>query len=147
MKAALIVSLLLLTSCGKGGAPDIQISDAWVRETVGGQSGTAAYLTIDNRGPANDRLLSISAPPPVTAMLHETSTTEGISSMRPLKNGIEIPSGGKVEFKPGGAHVMVSGLTAPLLRGDTLKLTLRFGRSGDRAVDFKIASAMGGMDH
>jgi copper(I)-binding protein len=37
---------------------------------------------------------------------------------------------------------MISGLTAPLRQGETLKLTLRFERSGDKAVDFKVASAL-----
>ena len=146
MKPLLLASLLLLASCGRGD-PQIQVTDAWVRETVTGQSGTAAYMTIANRGSSDDRLVGIAAQPPATAMLHETSTANGISSMRALENGIAIPSGATVPLKPGGAHVMVSGLTAPLHPGDTLKMTLRFERSGDRQVDFKVASAMGGMSH
>ena len=49
--------------------------------------------------------------------------------------------------KPGGAHIMISGLTAPLREGDDLKLTLRFERSGDRAVNFRVASATGTTGH
>jgi len=139
--------LFLLASCGRAGTPDIQITDAWVRETVAGQQGTAGYLTIRNRGSGDDRLLSVSAPQPVTASLHETSTAGGVSSMRPLENGLEVSRGGTVTLEPGGAHVMISGLTAPLQKRDTLKLTLRFERSGDRAVDFRVASAMDGMSH
>jgi copper(I)-binding protein len=121
--------------------------DAWARETVADQSGTAAYATIANRGSGDDRLLSVSAVPPSAASLHETSTQGGISSMRPLENGLEIPAGSSVELKPGGAHVMISGLTGPLQEGDGLKLTLRFERSGDRAVDFRVASATGAAGH
>lgn len=147
MKALLIASLLLLASCGGGGTPDVQISDAWARETVAGQIGTAAYATIANRGSGDDRLLGVSAAPPITASLHETSTEGGVSSMRPLENGVAVPAGAAVVLKPGGAHVMISGLTAPLRDGDSLKLTLRFERSGDKAVDFKVAPATGGMGH
>ena len=147
MKALLIASLLLLASCGGGGTPDVQISDAWARETVAGQIGTAAYATIANRGSGDDRLLGVSAAPPITASLHETSTEGGVSSMRPLENGVAVPAGAAVVLKPGGAHVMISGLTAPLRDGDSLKLTLRFERSGDKVVDFKVASATGGMGH
>ena len=82
MKAAIIASLLLLASCGRSGVPDIQITDAWARETVAGQSATAGYATVSNRGSGDDRLLGISAQAPVTAMLHETSTSGGVSSMR-----------------------------------------------------------------
>lgn len=147
MKALLIASLLLLASCGGGGTPNVQISDAWARETVAGQSGTAAYATIANRGSGDDRLLRVSAAPPITASLHETTTEGGVSSMRPLENGVAVPAGATVVLKPGGAHVMISGLTAPLRDGDSLKLTLRFERSGDKAVDFKVAPATGGMGH
>ena len=147
MKPALIALLLLLASCGKGGAPDIQIADAWARETVAGQSGTAGYVTIANRGTGDDRLIGISARAPVTAMLHETSTSGGVSSMRTLANGVAIPAGGSVSLKPGGAHIMISGLTTPLRQGDTLKLTLRFRRSGDKPVDFKVAPALARMGH
>ena len=147
MKPALIALLLLLASCDGGGPPDIQIADAWARETVAGQSGTAGYVTIANRGTGDDRLIGITARAPVTAMLHETSTRSGISSMRALPNGVAIPAGGTVSLKPGGGHVMISGLTAPLRQGDALKLTLRFERSGERPVDFKIAPAAAGMGH
>jgi copper(I)-binding protein len=121
--------------------------DAWARETVAGQSGTAAYATITNRGSGDDQLLGVSAAPPIAASLHETSTQGGVSSMRPLENGLDIPAGSTVALKPGGAHVMISGLTAPLREGDDLKLTLRFERSGDRAIDFRVASATGTTGH
>ena len=147
MKVLAIASLLLLASCGGSGAPDIQVMDAWARETVAGQSGTAAYATITNRGSGDDRLLGVSAAPPIAGSLHETSTQGGVSSMRPLENGLDIPAGSTVALKPGGAHVMISGLTAPLREGDDLKLTLRFERSGDRAIDFRVASATGTTGH
>jgi copper(I)-binding protein len=139
--------LLLLASCGQSGSPDIQVADAWARETVAGQSGTAAYMTIANRGSGDDRVLAIVAPTPITATLHETSTSGGVSSMRPLEGGLDVPAGGTVVLKPGGAHVMISGLTTPLRPGQTLRLTLRFERFGDTAVDFKVASAITGVDH
>ena len=121
--------------------------DAWARETVAGQSGTAAYATIANRGSGDDRLLGVSAAPPIAGSLHETSTQGGVSSMRPLENGLDIPAGSTVALKPGGAHIMISGLTAPLREGDDLKLTLRFERSGDRTVNFRVASATGTTGH
>ena len=147
MKAFLIAPLLLLAACGAGGAPDVQVADAWARETVAGQSGTAAYATIVNRGTGDDRLVGVSAAPPVEASLHETTTEGGVSSMRPLENGLAVPAGTTVTLKPGGAHVMISGLTAPLREGDGLKLTLRFERSGDKAVEFRVAPATGEAGH
>jgi copper(I)-binding protein len=147
VKPFLIASLLLLASCSRGGTPDIQIADAWARETVAGQTGTAAYMHVENRGSGTDRLVAVSAQAPVTATIHETVTSDGISSMRPLEGGLEIPAGETVVFKPGGAHLMISGLAAPLHERDSLKLKLRFERSGEKDVDFKVASAMNGAGH
>ena len=67
--------------------------------------------------------------------------------MRPLDQGLTIPAGEEVALKPGGGHVMISGLTSPLHVGGALKLTLRFEHSGEKIVDFKVAPAMGGMAH
>lgn len=135
----LLISALLLASCGKGGSPDLQISNAWARETVAGQAGTAAYMSIDNRGTGDDRLIGVAAPAPASAMLHASENSGGISRMREMRSGLAIPAGTAVELKPGGTHVMITGLAAPLRQGDVLKLGLRFERSGERTVDLRIA--------
>ncbi len=58
-----------------------------------------------------------------------------------MEAGLAIPAGATVELKPGGSHVMVTGLGGPLRSGDTLKLTLRFeksrGTAGRRSRHFR----------
>lgn len=139
----LIFAALLLVSCDKGGPPDLQISDAWARETTAGQTTIAAYMTLKNEGSGDDRLISVAAPAPANAMLHASSSAGGISRMRPLRSGLAVPAGATIELEPGGTHVMVSGLSGPLRDGDALRLTLRFEKSGQRPVDVRIASAAG----
>lgn len=139
----IILAALLLASCGKSGAPDIQISGAWARETVAGQTSTAAYMTLANKGKGEDRLVSVAAPAPAAAMVHSTSNEGGVSRMRHIEDGLELPAGAVVQLAPGGTHVMVTGLPAPLKAGDTLKLTLRFDRSGERSLDVPVKSATG----
>ena len=147
MKHVLLAALLLLASCNKSGSPDIQVSDAWARETVAGQTATAAYMTLRNRGRGDDRLIAISAPAPTVAMLHASDNSGGVARMRPMEAGLAIPAGAAVELKPGGSHVMVTGLGGPLRSGDTLKLTLRFEKSGERPVDVRVTSAAGPESH
>ena len=142
-----LLAALLLASCNKPGSPDIQISNAWARETVAGQAATAAYMTLGNQGTGDDRLIAIGAPAPATAMLHASESSEGIARMRPMQAGLAIPAGATVEFKPGGSHVMITGLGGPLRAGDTLKLALRFEKSGERPIDVRIASAAGPEGH
>ena len=138
----ILLAALLLASCGTGGAaPDIQISDAWARETVGGQFTTAAYMTITNNGQSDDRLVAVMAPAPAMAMVHSTSTEYGITRMRPVE-AVEVLSGGTALLAPGGTHIMVMRLQAPLKPGDTLPLTLRFEKSGERSIDLPVRSAL-----
>lgn len=136
-----ILTALLLASCGQRGNPDIFISDAWARETVAHQGSTAAYMTITNRGAGEDRLLGVSATAPVMAMLHESASGGGISSMRPVEGGMPIYGGASLALKPLGDHVMITGLTKRLRPGDKLPLELKFERSGTRKVDVRIVKA------
>jgi copper(I)-binding protein len=56
---------------------------------------------------------------------------------------IAVPSGQKVELKPGGMHIMFMGLKAPLGEGDTFPLTLRFEKAGEVTVTVKVEPAGG----
>ena len=136
----ILLAALLLASCSKSGTPDLQISDAWARETVAGQTATAAYMTIDNRGVGDDRLVSVDAPAPAKAMLHASERSDGISRMREMGAGLALPAGTAVQLKPGGTHVMVTGLGSPLRTGEVMKLRLQFEKSGPRDVDVPVGA-------
>ena len=143
----LIPALLLLASCDQRGSPNVQITDAWARETLAGQTSTAAYLTMTNKGTADDRLVSVSVPVPAKASVHATENSGVISQMREIGSGVAVPVGSTIELKPGGTHVMITGLHAPLRRGEALKLSLRFEKSGEKPIDFRVAPASGPESH
>ena len=105
----------------------------WARPTVAGQSAGAAYLVIRNHGPVADRLLSVTSPVARMAGVHRSQTVGGVSRMRPA-GPIVVPSGKQLAMGPGGLHVMLMGLKAPLRPGATLPLTVRFERSGERRL-------------
>ena len=137
----LLLAALLLASCSKSGPPDLKIRDAWARETVAGQTSTAAYMVIANEGSGDDRLTGVSADAPAMAMLHSSESSGGVARMRSMTSGLAIPAGTTIALKPGGSHVMVMGLKAPLQRGQKIKLTLQFEKSGARPIDVAIVSA------
>lgn len=132
---------LLLASCSKAGDPDIQIADAWARETVAGQTSTAAYMTIRNGGSGDDRLVGVTAPAPAKAMLHASESSGGVSRMREMGSGLAIPAKTSVELKPGGSHVMITGLAAPLPEGAQFDFRLHFEKSGEWRVVVPVAAA------
>jgi len=51
---------------------------------------------------------------------------DGVMRMRPIEGGLEIPSGGAVELKPSGMHLMLIGLKRPLVAGENVTVTLIF---------------------
>lgn len=65
---------------------------------------------------------------------------DGIMTMRPLENGVDVPPGGKVEFKPGGYHIMFMELKQQLKQGEMMKGTLTFEKAGNVDVEFKVDS-------
>lgn len=146
----LALGALLLTCCSPSGTPpELDIVDGWARATVAGQTSTAAYVTIANSGGTSDTLLAATAPVPARASLHTTSYAGGVARMRPLEDGLDIPAGETVVLEPGGAHIMVENLAERLDAGETLRLTLRFLRSGERAIQVPIrdAAASGPAGH
>lgn len=130
-KPAALAALLLLACSSDSAPPAIEVQDAWARATLAGQSSSAVYATIRNHG-GSDRLLRVSSPVGI-ASLHSTTTDGGIVRMRAAAY-LEIPSRSTVELEPGGAHVMISGLSRPLDVGQSVPLELAFARSGKRQM-------------
>ena len=60
---------------------------------------------------------------------HESRSVQGVVEMRAL-TAVECPPGKTVRAVPGGLHVMLLGLTAPLAAGSELIVSLQFRDAG-----------------
>jgi copper(I)-binding protein len=114
------------------------VTRAWARATPPGASVGAAYLTIENRGRNDERLVGITSPAAPSVVIHETVEEAGVARMRPLDAPV-IPAGQTLAMQPGGIHIMLMGLSAPLKEGERLPLTLTFGSAGALTVEAEIA--------
>jgi periplasmic copper chaperone A len=101
----------------------------------------AIYLSITNEGASDDRLIAVESDAADRVMLHVTETTDGVSRMRHLDDGIPVPAGQTVALEQGGMHVMLMGLTAPLSDGGSLALTLVFEHAGRVPVTVPVDRA------
>ena len=101
----------------------------WARATPGVARNGAAYVTIGNRGRDADRLIAVSSPAAARAALHSHAMEASIIKMRPVA-AVEVAPGAVTAMKPGGLHIMLKGLTAPLVEGGSFPLTLTFERAG-----------------
>jgi copper(I)-binding protein len=119
-------------------AADIVITQAWSRATPGGSRVAGGYLTIENNGTASDRLLSASTNVAKKVEIHEMAVTDGVMTMRPVEGGLAIEPGRTVNFAPGGLHLMIVGLSAPLKQGDRVVVLLNFEKAGEIAVPFDV---------
>ncbi len=126
---------------------DIVVEKPWARATPKGAEVAGAYATILNKGAAPDRLTGGSADF-ATVEIHETKSENGVMEMREVAGGLEIPAHGTVGLAPGGYHIMLTHLTHPLAKGESVKATLSFEHAGPVEVEFKVVgvgASSGGM--
>lgn len=120
---------------------DLEIGHPWARATAPTAPTGAVYFHIDNHGSTDDRLLSAAGDVADAVEIHQhTMDSSGAMQMRPV-DGIDIPAGGEAVLEPGGYHVMLIGLHAPLKQGASFPLTLTFEHAGAVTVDVEVQSA------
>jgi copper(I)-binding protein len=119
-------------------APGITIEDPWTRATAPGQAVAGGFMTLVNASGADDRLLRASSPVAKEVQIHNTSMDGGVMRMRQLPEGVAVPTGARVEFKPRALHLMFMELKAPIAVGSTVPVTLEFERAGKVETTFRV---------
>jgi periplasmic copper chaperone A len=135
--------IFALTVAGEAVAHDYQkgtlfIDHPWTVASLEGDTVSAGYLTITNKGDQSDWLVAVTTSAARKVTMHTSSMEDGVSRMRLIENGIEIRPGETVEMKPGGTHVMFEGLTAYLFVGGPVKATLLFEKAGEVNVQYVV---------
>jgi copper(I)-binding protein len=123
MKLNSFVSAAILLAATLSANAQVDVKNAWARATVKGQMATGAFMTLT----AKDGTKLVGASSPVgMAQVHEMKMEGGVMKMAELKAGLDLPAGKAVELKPGGFHVMLMDLKAPLAKDSSVPLTLVF---------------------
>jgi periplasmic copper chaperone A len=138
----LCISLLLVAACVPAGGGVI-VKDAFARASPTGAETGGAFATIVNNGQAADKLISASSSAAKTVELHETVDENGVMKMVHHPEGWEIPAGGTLVLKPGGKHIMLIGLIAPLEVGKKIQMTLNFEKAGAQTIDVPVKDMAG----
>ena len=118
----------------------LEVTQPWARATPKGASTGAAYMTITNSGNKAERVSCASSPAAAKCQIHEMAMSDGVMKMRPVEGGLEIKPGQTMTLKPGGYHMMLEGLKAPLKAGDKLEATLTSSDGATAKVEFPIAA-------
>lgn len=107
-------------------ADSIMVQEPWARETPASASTGAAYMVIINHGDTSETLVGGESDVAERIEVHAHEMTDGVMKMRQVEGGVDLPAGGDVALEPGGLHLMLMGLQAPLAEGERFSLTLVF---------------------
>ena len=152
--ALLIAALTGLAACSPASDPaadpapaaSVAAADAWCRPSPNGAKAGGCYVTLT--AATDDRLTGGSTPQAGLLQVHEMKTENGMMKMAELTAGLPLPAGQAVALAPGGNHLMLIGLTAPLVAGETVPLTFQFASAPAITVQAQVRQpAMDGMDH
>lgn len=150
---ALFVGLaFFLGSCGS--SKQISVEDAWARVSPAGVTMGAAYFKIISEN--DDSLIGVSVSSEIAdhAEIHEVVHTmdmsddsmdmeddsmhDGAMSMQEI-GSLPLPAGSPVRLAPGGYHIMLVDLAAPLTVGMSFDLTLDFETADDLTVTVEVS--------
>ncbi len=137
-------SILLGAALGLSALPafaEIVIEQAYARSASPAARSGAVFMVVENTGPEADRLIAVATGAAKHASLHTNIIEDGVAKMLPVPEGFPIAAGETLLLQRGGNHVMLMGLTAPFVQGQSLSLTLTFARAGEITLVVPIDNA------
>lgn len=128
----------------------VAVSDAWIRGTVAHQTATGAFMQLVAE--RDGRLVEANSPAAAQVEIHEMRMENDVMRMRRI-DALPLPAGKQVVLQPGGFHLMLTGLKAPLREGDKVPLSLVFQADGQAPqtvrldVPVRALHGKGGLGH
>lgn len=137
--AGLAIGLAATTANAAETAADaIAVENAYVREVPPVSQTSAAFMTLKNTGAEDHAVVAARSPAAAVVELHtHVMGDDGMHRMREVEK-VEVPAGGEAVLQPGGLHVMLIDLTAPLKAGDTVELTLVYDDESEETVSAEV---------
>jgi len=123
MNLARPLALAAALAAAPAALAQVAVTDPWVRGTVESQKATGAFMQLKSASDVS--LVGASSPVAGVVEIHEMKMDAGVMRMSAI-SALPLPAGKTVEFKPGGYHVMLMALKAPLKEGDAVPVTLKF---------------------
>jgi hypothetical protein len=119
---------------------ELKIDHPWARATPGAIKTGAVYFSVTAQGDMPDRLIAVETPRAAKAEMHTQIMDGDVMKMRPV-TAIEVNPGEPTVLKPGGLHIMLIGLTAPMREKERFPMTLTFEKAGKVEVQIAVEAA------
>ena len=136
--AAALVSIAAF-ACALPALAEVTVRDAWVRGTVAGQKVTGAFMQLSSTSDAT--LVAASTPNAKFVEIHEMKQEGDVMKMKAIDR-LALPAGKSVALTPGGYHMMLFDLKAPLHVGDVVSLTLTFEDSQGKKSTVEVKATV-----
>ncbi|GAB3992494.1 copper chaperone PCu(A)C [Glycomyces albus] len=104
-------------------ADSVTVADTWARAT---DEDMSAVFGILENGSDTDAVVVSAESDLATMELHEVVDEDGEMVMQEVPGGFTVPADGSRELEPGGDHLMLLGLTEPIVAGDEITVALGF---------------------
>ena len=135
MKTAWFVALALALGLAASAQAQVSVSGAWARGTVEGQKATGAFMQL--RSADGTALVGAESPVAGAVEIHEMRMEGNTMRMRAVPR-LELPAGQAVDLKPGGYHIMLTNLKAPLKKGESVPIRLKFQGKDGKAQEVEV---------
>ena len=150
-KFSLLLASLMVSAGALAAAADmVTVDEPYVRLAPPNAPATGAFMVIKNAGDKDVKVVKADNPASKATELHTHLNENGVMKMRPVA-AIDVKSKGEAVLKPGGLHVMLIDLKAPMKEGDVVPITLTFDDGSSKKVDAKVvktmAAGMPAMEH
>ena len=116
-------ALMLLSLLSLPVLAGVQVADPYVRVLPPGSPNTAAFMQLTNDGSADLAVVAVETSIAARAELHTHQLVDGVAQMRQVDQ-IALPAGQTISLQPGGLHIMLLDLKAPLKADEPVALTL-----------------------
>lgn len=133
-----LVSLVAFPAFADG----IKVMDPYARTASPAAKSGAAFMMIHNETGADDVLVAARSDVAARVELHtHIETGDGVMQMIEIEGGIPIADGDAHAMVRGGDHVMLMGLTGPLVQDTEIEVTLVFEQAGEVVVTMPVDNA------
>ncbi len=121
----------------------LMVMNPWARATMTSSQNGAVYLTIMNKSDSTVYFNGASSNISEMVMLHQTIIDErNIAKMTSIDK-VAINPKEQINLEPGGLHLMLKGISSPLMEGDNFSLILYF----EKAESIEVVVNVKGHSH
>lgn len=126
-----------LCAAGCDSADGIVVENAWVRTAPPGSAVQAGYMTLRNRGHNAVTLVGARSDAFGRVEMHESVDGDGTRAMRRIGR-LDLAAGGRVQFEPGGRHLMLIAPARDYRAGEAIRIVLVHEGGYEQGFDAEV---------